>query len=193
MSRQTDTYELLVQHTVRDVLFSEPSNEKQTPAKHMSMADKIEIQKDSLLSLLLNSENENPAENEDNNADEARSSWLLDCPYWSIERLRREKAAIKRYLHSQKFQDNGSKLSGDMLMLHEAYALLKLFLLERDPVYLQYLQQSIGCSSSFLTSLHVQLTLYATYFERAHGRQISKMTDVEPIGTLYELFLKQTE
>ncbi|KAG2790763.1 hypothetical protein Pcac1_g85 [Phytophthora cactorum] len=194
-----DMYESLVHQTVRNVLFRDPSSDKQSPAKYASISDgsKQTFEKDSLLYLLTNADNEHaeePAEDEDNNADEIRrGSWLVGCPDWSIERLRREKAAIKRYLHSQKLTNDGQKLAGEVLTLHEAYALLKLFLLERDPNYRQYLQQSIGCTSSFLTSLHVQFTLYATYFERAHGRQISEKTDVKPIETLYELFLQQTE
>ncbi|KAG3107328.1 hypothetical protein PI124_g12745 [Phytophthora idaei] len=191
-----DMYESLVHQTVRNVLFRDPSSDKQSPAKCASTSDgsKQTFEKDSLLYLLINADNEHAEEPGDNNADEIRrGSWLVGCPDWSIERLRREKAAIKRYLHSQKLTNDGQKLSGEVLTLHEAYALLKLFLLERDPNYRQYLQQSIGCTSSFLTSLHVQLTLYATYFERAHGRQISEKTDVKPIETLYELFLQQTE
>ncbi|KAG3149587.1 hypothetical protein PI126_g11945 [Phytophthora idaei] len=159
-----DMYESLVHQTVRNVLFRDPSSDKQSPAKCASTSDgsKQTFEKDSLLYLLINADNEHAEEPGDNNADEIRrGSWL--------------------------------KLSGEVLTLHEAYALLKLFLLERDPNYRQYLQQSIGCTSSFLTSLHVQLTLYATYFERAHGRQISEKTDVKPIETLYELFLQQTE
>ncbi|KAF1792211.1 hypothetical protein GQ600_8035 [Phytophthora cactorum] len=141
---------------------------------HQTYSDgsKQTFEKDSLLYLLttLTTSTPRPAEDEDNNADEIRV--VRGC---------------------QKLTNDGQKLAGEVLTLHEAYALLKLFLLERDPNYRQYLQQSIGCTSSFLTSLHVQFTLYATYFERAHGRQISEKTDVKPIETLYELFLQQTE
>ncbi|KAF4140326.1 hypothetical protein GN958_ATG10490 [Phytophthora infestans] len=179
----TDIYERLVHQTVSCVLFGEPSSGAVSTGDEVIKGVGTE---DSLLHLFLR-DGEDPAEDEDNNADEVRRDmWLVECVEWPIERLRREKAAVKRYLRSQKLQ----KLSGDMLVLHEVYALLKLFLLERDPHYRRGLQH---CTSSFLTSLHVQLSLYATYFERAYGRQISKKTDVKPIETLYELFVQQTE
>ncbi|KAG7386116.1 hypothetical protein PHYPSEUDO_000623 [Phytophthora pseudosyringae] len=213
MSRRNDSYDRLVQQTVRSVLFCGYSHENRASLKAPAMVANLSNTlrdvskkktttgtcKDSLLHILISAgseRTEEPAQDdEDNNGDETRrGSWLVDCPNWPVERLRREKATIKRYLYAQRQKrvsdsQKTPKLYGEVLMLHEAYALLKLFLLERDPDYRQCLQQSIGCTNSFLTSLHVLLTLYTRYFERAHGRQISEKTDVKPIETLYEFFL----
>ncbi|KAG6618659.1 uncharacterized protein IUM83_01469 [Phytophthora cinnamomi] len=218
MSRSRDILERLVQQTVRNVLFRVPSDQ---PTRSQAVVAKptvlattassidhptalktatpIEIRPDSLLHLLVSSNydgTDNPAEDDgDNNAVRTRcGSWITDCVNWSVERLQAEKAEIKRYLHQQRRETEGScqktmEVTGQVSIIHEAYAILKLFLLERDPDYRQCLQQTIGGSNSFLTSLHVLLTLYATCFERAHGRQISKKADVKPIETLYELFL----
>lgn len=187
MSKRRGIYERLVEQTVRNALFREHAGEKQAGTlKGSSDSERdttkntttTESREGSILQLLTSANNEHtedPAEDEeDNNAGEARrGSWVADCPNWSIERLRGEKAEIKRYLNAQrlKFADDSQK-TPKLLSIHEAYALLKLFLLERDPDYRQCLQQSIGCTTTFLTSLHVLLTLYATYFERAHGRQV---------------------
>ncbi|KAE9117903.1 hypothetical protein PF010_g8434 [Phytophthora fragariae] len=209
MSRSRDIFERLMQQTVRNVLFREPSTRIQAvpvaksaattigETSNVHTAPKTEVRPGSLLHQLVNLNAkciDNPAEDdEDNNADRVIPGlWISDCMNWSIERLKAEKAEIKRYLHEQrrsmKTCQKTTEPSAQDSIVHEAYAILKLFLLERDPDYRQCLQQSIGGNNSFLTSLHVQLTLYATYFERANGRQISKRADVKPVESLYEFF-----
>ncbi|GMF30182.1 unnamed protein product [Phytophthora fragariaefolia] len=192
MSSSRDVFERLVQQTVRNVLFQEPSGrsvQKQhafttLPSKMLvprnnkcrvpKMSHTTEACPGSLIHLLISlSEkgSDNPGEeNSDNNDDEAcLDSWITDCVNWSIERLKAEKARIKRYLRiCQKTTQTTAQVS----IIHEAYAILKLLLLERDPGYRECLQQTIGCHKLFQASLHVLLTLYATYFERAHGRQV---------------------
>jgi hypothetical protein len=194
MSKHQDTVERLVQQTVRSVLFNPPSGpgarEKQQVA--IALADSsltnalkkitiTDVRQDSVLYLLTSGGNncsEDPAEDEDNSVGEAyRGSWVVECASWSVDRLRAEKAAVKRYLGAQRRELASESLkapnkTSDATIAYEAYALLKLFLLERDPDYRQCLEQSIGCTSSFLTSLRALLTLYATYFERAHGRKV---------------------
>ncbi|KAL3660006.1 hypothetical protein V7S43_014931 [Phytophthora oleae] len=180
------TYEQLVQQTVRSVLFRGDTKEKQADSKTFDTEaivndtetkDKATsgIPKDSLLRRLIGSSNENseePALDEDNNGAGAECSWVMDCATWSLEQLRREKTTIKRYLNAQQLPHNCQEAPAGNLLLFEAYALIKLFLLERDLDYRQCLQQSIGCDTTFLTLIHVLLSLYARYFERVHGRQV---------------------
>ncbi|KAE9042662.1 hypothetical protein PR003_g3510 [Phytophthora rubi] len=210
MSRSRDIFERLMQQTVRNVLFRESSPRNQvvpvakpavatisaTSNVHTALPT-TEVRPGSLLHQLVSLDAkciDHPAEDEeDNNVDRTRPGlWLTDCMNWSIERLKAEKAEIKRYLHEQRCSmktcQKTTEPSAQDSIVHEVYAILKLFLLERGPDYRQCLQQSIGGNNSFLTSLHVQLTLYATYFERANGRQISKRADVKPVESLYEFF-----
>lgn len=189
MTRSRDIVERLVQQTVRNVLFRESSPSRIQEAVAESVVTAIgsstnniptEVRPGSLLHELVRlSEKgtDNPAEedDEDNNADKARHGlWITDCMSWPIERLKAEKAELKRYLNRQrritclKTPEPSTRAS----IIHETYAILKLFLLERDPDYRQCLQQAMGGNNSFLTSLHMLLTLYATYFERAHGKQV---------------------
>ncbi|GMF27663.1 unnamed protein product [Phytophthora lilii] len=195
MSRRRDIFERLVQQTMRDVLFCEtPSQfirQKSTdtipPVADSNIEDNAsikpvtgDINSSSLLHLLITSGNassQDSADEDDDNNAPCRDSLLMGCANWSTERLRKEKAAIKRYLHSRRrdlAKDAKARpgASTEVSIIHEAYAILKLLLLEKDPDYRQCLQQSIGCTKSFLTSLHALLTLYSTYFERANGRQV---------------------
>ncbi|KAH7479771.1 hypothetical protein KRP22_010192 [Phytophthora ramorum] len=213
MSRGKDIFEHLVRQTVHTVLFSDTSDQhhesandsvvivgrSDTEQNAVETATAMEIRSDTLLHRLIHNydnHTENSSEDErGNNADVIScTAWMKDCLNWSIERLKTEKALIKQYVqeHRRKRAEDCHKspeMPADNFTIHEAYALLKLFLLERDPDYRQCLLQSIECDNSFLPSLHVQLTLYAAYFERTNGRPISLKTDVEPIQTLYEFFL----
>ncbi|KAG1685845.1 hypothetical protein DVH05_007681 [Phytophthora capsici] len=186
-------YEQLVHQTVHGVLFREDTQDKDVNHQAFDTVNPTEtIPKDSLLHFLINSGNEEPALDENNNYDDvADYSRVMNCASWSVEQLRREKRTIKHYLNSQhlKLCHSHGETLGSNLPVFEAYALIKLFLLERDLDYRQCLQQSIGCENTFVTLIQVLLTLYARYFERVHGRQISDKTDIKPIETLYDFFL----
>ncbi|KAK1944579.1 hypothetical protein P3T76_004491 [Phytophthora citrophthora] len=215
-------YEQLVQQTVRGVLFCEDPKDNEFNLKAFGTATTIirtetkektalGIPKDSLLHFLIRSGNEDPALDENNNGDAFDRSWVMDCATWTVEQLRREKRTLKCYLNAQRqnLPHNYGETLGDNLILFEAYALIKLFLLEKDLDYRQCMQQSIGCEDTFITLIQVLLTLYARYFERVNGRQvllcnfqtcihvttelctlqISEKTDIKPIETLYDFFL----
>ncbi|CEG43134.1 uncharacterized protein PHALS_14689 [Plasmopara halstedii] len=185
MTSTNDDYECLVMQTVRHVLFCEPSTDRQNPTQHtvMHTYDHLNpafVEKNSLLCLLIsNFNNADNREIDDNNSKGTHhSTWIVDCPKWSLERLRSEKSTIKRYLIAQrrKLSDDRQQPAAHVLKLYETHALLKLFLLERD---IEYRQVQISRSRSFLQSLHMLLLLYATYFERVYGRKVSKIIEMK--------------
>ncbi|RLN88543.1 hypothetical protein BBJ28_00001201 [Nothophytophthora sp. Chile5] len=206
MAKDRDVVETLVQQTVHEILFLEPSDESSghrhavfLRSQYSSKAAALEAKAatregatTSLLHLLLtqtSSSNcssegdkeseEDPAQDEDEDvAASARFAWVLECPKWSLDRLRENKLAIKKYIQrqheNQQHSSDARPRSTELSAVHEAYALLKLFLMERDVDYRRHLQHAASSTTAFTTSLHVLLTLYATYFQRAHGRQVCR-------------------
>lgn len=141
---------------------------------------------------------------------------LQCCCQWSREALARAKAALKAFLRSVSTHNSNSGAAPDELpaydtprggearpdrryaQVFETYALVKLFLLEKDERYrAQKIAEPGGASSRtarsgfamgsgdsrrgaavqhrFLVLLRVQLALYAHYFELANGRKVGEV------------------
>lgn len=101
---------------------------------------------------------------------------VLECRHWATGELERERMALKtllpRCLDTQKTRAtvDTSETSED-IRAFEAYALLKLFLLERSLATGAQLCP-LDDSERHLCSLHVQLELYRQYFERSRRRMV---------------------
>lgn len=121
-------------------------------------------------------------------ADVTQQQVLRCCCRWSRETLAEVKAILKGFLRTVSAARQNSK-SGDAKQctrVFEAYALVKLFLLEKDEQYRAVKIESCGRTrlnivspsrrvaenARFLMLLQVQLALYAQYFEVANGRKV---------------------
>lgn len=103
---------------------------------------------------------------------------VLNSQYWTTEQLVLEKRAMQQYL----LQHGTKSLKAAPTALYwafEAYALLKLFLLERacvderyDSVERLVLSQQKSERKQFFLMLHVQLELFTKYFERSECRKV---------------------
>lgn len=104
------------------------------------------------------------------------------CCTWPSNRLEHAKMALKAFLRSMTPRDGRSTTSIEQSearrTVFEAYALVKLILLEKDSEYRarKFPPASSNKADSDhtrpLACLRVQLALYARYFELANGRKV---------------------
>lgn len=152
--------EHLVKQTVHAVLFEAPESPPvPTPSK-----DAESTLRSNLPVLLQTSAN----------ADEKDTApfcvRVMTCQHWSDVQLANEKTAMKKYLREQA-ERCGNQRSVELSHGYEAYALLKLFQSERNSSF----DKKFACEkgrSRFLQLLHIQLVLYAKYFEQSHHRKV---------------------
>lgn len=178
----------LVLHTVHCVLFQEPASKSLQDKLKQQVEANVTSRPEALPALLLT-----PSKCE-KNGDEASVQYaayckrVLGCQLWTDDQLQQEKTALKRYLRQQSQQQlqQQEQVSTELYCAFEAYALLKLFLLERTAVnkanFTSSLQQQKDSDRvRLLLLLHVQLELYNKYFEHAKQRKVSLLLHGTPL------------
>lgn len=175
----------LVRHTVHCVLFLEPASKSLQDKPKQQVEANVTSRPVALPVLLLT-----PSKCEKNDGEAsvqyaAYCKRVLGCQLWTDDQLQQEKTALKRYLRQQPQQQPQEQVSTELYCAFEAYALLKLFLLERTAVnkanFTSSLQQQKDSDRvRLLLLLHVQLELYNKYFEHAKQRKVSLLLHGTP-------------
>lgn len=166
--------EMLLRHTVHCILFRDSEGE---PRQNDERKQQVEASEPTALPVLVKQASSETSEDASVQY-AAYCKRVLGCQLWTDDQLQQEKMALKKYIRPQYTKQQQTQISTELYCAFEAYAIVKLFLLERSAASTASFtssqqQQKAGDKTRFLIMLHAQLELYNKYFEHAQQHKVS--------------------